>query len=151
MIAPILSFTAEEIWGRCIPAKTKQCLRIRTMRCRSWVMPSAAPEMGGDTCSARRSAQSQAERTAGRVGSSLQAEVVVNLPADQAGATTVEQYVTERRTSAKTLPTGKEFGGVELAQDSVPGAFYCASLPSPSRKPRFGIYRRHRFPYDLRF
>jgi isoleucyl-tRNA synthetase len=49
---------------------------------------SAAPEMGGDTVAVRGEVlkQIEAERTGGRVGSSLQAEVVVNLPADQAGA-----------------------------------------------------------------
>ncbi|MFN7474563.1 MAG: isoleucine--tRNA ligase [Burkholderiales bacterium] len=86
MIAPILSFTAEEIWGTLHPSKDE------TVFAHTY---HAMPEVGGAAALRQKWAairavrgevlkQIEAERTAGRVGSSLQAEVVVNLPADQA-------------------------------------------------------------------
>ncbi|MFM7294130.1 MAG: isoleucine--tRNA ligase [Burkholderiales bacterium] len=86
MIAPILSFTAEEIWETLHPGKDDTVFAHKY---------HAMPEVGGAAALGQKWAviravrgevlkQIEAERTAGRVGSSLQAEVVVNLPADQA-------------------------------------------------------------------
>jgi isoleucyl-tRNA synthetase len=86
MIAPILSFTAEEIWETLHPGKDDTVF-AHTYHALPDVSGAAVLRQKWAAIRAVRSdvlKQIEAERTAGRVGSSLQAEVVVNLPADQA-------------------------------------------------------------------
>jgi isoleucyl-tRNA synthetase len=114
LIAPILSFTAEEIWETLHPGQEESIFSGENYLLPSVAHADALLLRWAEIRNLRADVlkQIEAERAGGRVGSSLQAEVVVNATAGEAalletlGDELRFVFITSAATVATTAPKG---------------------------------------------
>ena len=139
-IAPVLSFTAEEIW-RFMPARSEKSVFLTT----AYAFPSApavfAPEFWTELLALRTAVNEQLEirRAAGEIGSSLEATLTITSPRAEQWAVLGDELRFLLLTSGVSLRSGPELK-IEVAR--APGAkcgrcwHYSPALDSDELCPR---------------